>query len=141
MVTAMHRRGTAIVCLLGSLACATSAIAEERDVPIKQKFVVQLKEAIRTNDKAWLADHARFPLRYFGRTTKQIADKASFIRHYPALIGDKLRAGILAQDPERVFENYQGLMIGDGPINIWVRQRGDDGLSDVFDIITINDRE
>ncbi len=32
-------------------------------------------------------------------------------------------------------------MIGDGPINLWVRQRGDDGLSDVFDIITINDKE
>ncbi|WP_315832613.1 hypothetical protein [Bradyrhizobium prioriisuperbiae] len=63
------------------------------------------------------------------------------LKNYPALIGEKLRAQILAQDPEQVFENYQGMMIGDGPINIWVRERSDDGPGGTFDIITINDKE
>lgn len=141
MMTAIRDRAGAIACLLGVLALSNSARAEEREVPVKQKFVVRLQQAIRSNDKVWLADHVRYPLRYFGHSTKQIPGKASFLKHYPALIGEKLRAGILTQDPEQVFETYQGMMIGDGPINLWVRQRGDDGLSDVFDIITINDKE
>lgn len=141
MSAAIHRRAMTIVCLLAALACAGPVRADNSDVPLKQQFVIRLKEAVRSGDKVWLADHVRYPLRYIGRTAKQIPDKASFLRTYPVLIGEKLRAQILAQDPEQVFENYQGLMIGDGPINIWVRQRGDGGPGDSFDIITINDKE
>jgi hypothetical protein len=141
MPVAIHRRAMKVVCLLAALACADPACADNNDVPPKQQFVIRLKEAVRSGDKIWLADHALYPLRYIGRTTKQIPDRASFLKNYPALIGEKLRAQILAQDPAQVFENYQGMMIGDGPINIWVRERSDDGPGSTFDIITINDKE
>jgi len=48
-----------------------------------------------------------------------------------------LRAAVLAQDPADVFKNSQGLMIGDGYYNIWVRDAGD-GTTVNYQIITIN---
>ena len=37
------------------------------------------------------------------------------------LISDRLRAAVLAQEPDRVFKNWQGVMIGDGSNNMWAR--------------------
>jgi len=61
------------------------------------------------------------------------------VRH-PDFIGKKLRTAALAQDPENVFENWQGMMVGEGNYNIWVRNVGD-GLSERYELITINDVE
>jgi hypothetical protein len=97
------------------------SFAAETDLPEKQVIVVQLQQAVRANDKAWLAAHARYPLSYFGRGKRVIRGKAAFIRNYASLSGAKLRAAILAQDPANVFENWQGLMIGEGRYNVWVR--------------------
>jgi hypothetical protein len=47
---------------------------------------------------------------------------------------------VLAQDPENVFENWQGLMVGDGSYSIWVHNEGD-GLDERYFIVTINDKE
>jgi hypothetical protein len=139
-MTFVTRRGAKVAVCLLLLASTGFAQAEQRDIPIKQQFVIRLKEAIRANDKGWLADHTRYPLRYYGHATRLIRSKASFVKQYPKLIGDKLRAGILAQDPENVFENYQGMMLGNGGTNIWVQQPGD-GTGSVFEIVTINDKE
>ena len=65
------------------------------------------------------------------------ADKAAFLRNYALLFGAKLRAAILAQDPESVFENAQGLMIGEGRYNVWIRDTGD-GDAVRYQIIAIN---
>ncbi len=108
-------------------------------IPAKQRFVARLKEAVRADDKVWLAEHTRYPLRHFGRSPRVIRNKSAFLRAYPSMIGEKLRAGILAQDPAKVFENAQGLMLGEGPTNIWVRAVDDH--DDAFEIVTINDRE
>ena len=62
------------------------------------------------------------------------------MKNYKSVIGAKLRTSVLAQDPGNVFENWQGLMVGEGDHNIWVRNAGD-GLHEHYDIITINDSE
>jgi hypothetical protein len=120
-----------------AFAAVGRAAAEEPDIPQKQVFVTQLQHAVRTDDKAWLAAHTRFPLRSFGSRQPSISDRPSFIKHYAALIGPKLRAAVLAQDPANVFENWQGLMIGEGLYNIWIHNAGD-GLDERYQIITIN---
>jgi hypothetical protein len=100
-------------------------LAAEAEVPAKQAMVMQVQQAVRANNKAWLAAHARYPLNYFGSRKFVIRDKAAFVRSYPAVFGTTLRSAILAQDPESVFENWQGLMIGEGRYNAWIRDLGD----------------
>jgi hypothetical protein len=116
---------------------ATGSVTAESDVPQKQVFVTRLQEAVRANDKAWLAAHTRYPLRSFGSRQPRIRDQSSFIKHYASLINPGVRAAVLAQDPANVFENWQGLMIGEGLYNIWVRNAGD-RLNERYQIITIN---
>ncbi len=128
------------VCLAAGLALLLMAASRADDIPIKQTFVAALQQAVRANDKGWLADHTRYPLAYYGRRKIPIQNKASFVKNYSTIIGAKLRAAVLAQDPENVFENWQGLMVGDGSYNIWVRNAGD-GLNERYQIITINDQE
>ena len=119
------------------LAAAGRTAAAESDVPLKQAFVTQLQQAVRTNDKVWLAEHARYPLKSFGSRQPSIRNKQSFIKSYASLIGTKLRTAVLAQDPANVFENWQGLMIGGGSYNIWIRNAGG-GTNERYQIVTIN---
>jgi hypothetical protein len=128
-------------CLAAGLALLLMTAARTEDeIPKKQAFVVALQNAIRAGDKVWLAEHTRYPLRYYGHRKIAIKNKAAFLKNYPAIIGKKLRDFVLAQDPEKVFENWQGMMVGDGSNNIWVRNEGD-GLDERYFIITINDDE
>ncbi|WP_315832612.1 hypothetical protein [Bradyrhizobium prioriisuperbiae] len=61
MPAAIRHRAMTVVCLLAALAGACAARADNADAPPKQQFVIRLKEAVRTSDKIWLADHARYP--------------------------------------------------------------------------------
>ncbi|HEY5166862.1 MAG TPA: hypothetical protein VII80_03545 [Pseudolabrys sp.] len=122
----------------GLLLAATGwTAAAESHIPQKQIFVTQLQQALRANDKAWLAEHTRYPLRSYGSKQPSIRNKPAFINNYSSLISAKLRAAVLAKDPADVFENWQGLMIGEGSYNIWIRNSGD-GLNERYQIITIN---
>ncbi len=103
--------------------------------------MLALQHAIHTEDKAWLADHTRYPLRYNARSNISVRNKASFVRSYSAIIDEKLRAAVLAQDPKNIFENWQGIMVGEGNHNIWIRDAGSNGLDEHYELITINDVE
>ena len=106
----------------------------------KFAFVDELQKALRTDDHAWLADHIRYPLRHHGRMAVVIRSKSDFMRNYPALVSDKLRRAILAQQPQQIFENWQGVMVGDVAHNIWLREAGE-GESARYEIVAINDAE
>jgi hypothetical protein len=128
---------TLTVCLALIVFGLNDSFAAEAGLPEKQTIVTQLQQAVRADDKAWLAAHTRYPLSYFGRRKLIIRGKAAFIRSYALLFGAKLRAAILAQDPANVFENWQGLMVGEGRYNIWVRDTAD-GEPARYRIVTIN---
>lgn len=102
--------------------------------------ILALQAAIRTDDKDWLVAHLHFPVRYFGETKQSIRSKEWFLRHYDTIIGSKLKANLLAQDPEQYFKNYQGLMVGDGGRNIWFQDFGE-GNGFKCEIITINNSD
>ena len=123
-----------------ALASLATGPACAQDVPLKQTFVTQLQNAVRTNDSTWLAARLRYPVRYYGHRTMVIRSKTWFIKNYASVIGAKLRAAVLAQDPGNVFENWQGLMVGEGSFNIWIRNTGED-THERYEIITINDSE
>jgi hypothetical protein len=106
-------------------------------------FVIELQNAIRNDDKDWLADHLHLPVNYFGKTKEVIGSKDWFLKHYATVIGPELKANILKQDPETYFKNYQGVMVGDGGRNIWLDDFGDEGagIPARFEIITINNSD
>ena len=81
-------------CLAGALFLliairADAAHAEPTSNP-KSALVAELQAAIRTDDKAWLAGHLHFPVRYYGRKDELIRSKAWFNRHYAMVIGPEL---------------------------------------------------
>jgi hypothetical protein len=106
-------------------------------------FIAALQEAIRNDDKHWLADHLHLPVNYFGKTSHIIRSKSWFLEHYAAVIGPELKANVLKQDPNAYFKNYQGVMVGDGGRNIWLEDFGDEGagIPARFEIITINNSD
>lgn len=128
------------VCLATFLTLLVVLSSRADDIPLKQTFVIALQQAVRTGDKAWLADHMRYPLRYDGRSKISVRSKASFLKNYASIIGEKLRTAVLAQEPGNVFENWQGMMVGEGSYNIWIRNIGD-SLNERYELITINDVE
>jgi hypothetical protein len=133
-------RALFIACALLLSALATGTQAQNADVPTKQKFVAALQNAVRADDKNWLADHMSYPVNYFGKHKVVIRSRAAFISNYSSFLSPKLRASVLAQDPANVFENWQGVMIGGGNQNIWVTRVGD-AENAPYQIITINDAD
>ena len=106
-------------------------------------FIIELQNAIRNDDKDWLADHLHLPVNYFGKTKQVIDSKEWFLKHCTTVIGPELKANVLKQDPNSYFKNYQGVMVGDGGRNIWLDDFGDEGagVPARFGIITINNRD
>ena len=110
------------------------------DIDPKVDLVVELQTAIRAGDKDWFVAHLHYPVRYFGKQDHVIKSKAWFLDHYSTIIGSELKALILAQDPQKYFQNYQGVMVGEGSRNIWFDDFGEgDGIK--FEIITINNSD
>lgn len=129
-----------IAASLSLLLClfADNAHAQSEAAP-KFAFVRELQKAIRADDRTWLADHVQYPLRHHGRIATIIRNRSDFVRNYATIVSDRLRRAILAQEPEKTFENWQGMMVGDGSHNMWLRESGEgDNLR--YEIVTINDR-
>jgi hypothetical protein len=112
----------------------------EADIDPKVNFVTELQAAVRADDKAWFVAHLHYPVRYYGKQTHVIKSKAWFLDHYQLIIGPELKASILAQDPQKYFQNYQGVMVGEGSRNIWFDDFGE-GDGSKFEIITINNSD
>lgn len=140
MIASLLKLRPGLAMCLALIVLAPSAAASAQEIPRKQQFVADLQNALRANDKNWLAGHMRYPVRYHGRRALLIRNKSWLVNNYKSVIGAKLRMAVLAQDPGDVFENWQGLMVGAGSFNIWVRKAGD-GSDEHYEIITINDSE
>ncbi len=122
-----------------ALAIAGPARADPRDAPdARETFVMDLQKAIRASDAKWIAARLKYPARHgAGKAGGLIRSPVFFMKNYAWLVGPKLRAAILAQDPVDVFENWQGVMIGAGDANVWARLTGE-GDRTRYLIVTIN---
>jgi|HubBroStandDraft_3_1064219.scaffolds.fasta_scaffold226859_1 hypothetical protein len=128
-----------VLCLM-LFPAFTAHAGNAADQSSDRVFLLDLQKALRTHDKDWLAGHMHYPASYYGPNFIMIKNRASFDDHYPMLVGPKLRAIVLAQDPDRLFKDRHGIMIGSDP-NIWFYDFGS-GPEDVrYEIITINDTE
>jgi hypothetical protein len=143
MTAAMRGFGVrvSVVLLLIAVSAGTGSSQNrvaQAEAPAKATIVRDLQRAVRENDRAWLAARIRYPLRYHGRTVAVIRNRDDFLRAYGSFMSDRLRRAILIQDPDRVFENWQGMMVGDGTHNMWLRESGEGNVAR-YEIVTIND--
>jgi hypothetical protein len=134
----MHAIWQRLAASLLFVAIASGPACAQTDVPAKPAAVRELQRALRDHDRTWLAAHIHYPMRYYDRTVAVIRNRNDFLRNYDTIVSDRLRSTVLMQDPERVFENWQGLMVGDGSHNIWLRETGE-GAGVRYEIVTIND--
>jgi hypothetical protein len=105
---------------------------------MEEDFARDVQKAVSAGDAAWLADHARYPMNAFGKKKAMvIKNRKAFIASASKILGPKLKTAILAQDPENLFRNYQGVMIGQIQ-NIWFYNFSEGGEKNDFEIITIN---
>ena len=134
-----------VIAVIGLALFGTLAISAEDEAfqAPETAIILALQDAIRTDDKDWFVSHLHFPVRYFGKTKHIIRSKEWFLSHYATIIGPELKTNILAQDPEKYFKNYQGLMVGDGGRNIWFEEFGDPGadIPSSYEIITVNNSD
>jgi hypothetical protein len=134
--------------LIGLGACPVAAEENNgpnpNDGPYPETTLIhELQAAIRASDKDWFVSRMHYPVRYFGETKQIIRSKDWFLKHYDTVISLELKASILAQDPEHFFKNYEGLMVGDGGLNIWFEDFGGPGagIPTRYEIITINNTD
>jgi hypothetical protein len=71
-------------------------------------FVIELQNAIRNDDKDWLADHLHLPVNYFGKTKRGdqqqgLVPQALRDRHWPGAEGQHPEAG-----PRDVLQKLSG---------------------------------
>ncbi len=123
MGTLMWRAGLA--CLLLGGTCANQGVAQWAYADSSQaaaihQFVVQLQSAVRKNDAAAIARVVAFPLRVnsAGHRHRYVRSDAAFVRDYARLFNANVRSAVLAQDPDSVFQDWKGLMLGRG--HVWL---------------------
>jgi hypothetical protein len=117
----MKRLAGAVFAASFSCLLATAAWSEPREA-----FLARLQQAIRQNDLAWLGAHLDYPVTIRGKRRAVLKSKDAFAKFDPSLIGPRLRADILAEKSEDLSSNWQGMMIGSGQHNIWVRDASPD---------------
>jgi hypothetical protein len=102
-----------------------------------EDFARDVQKAVSAGNAGWLADHARYPVKIFGKQTLLIKTRKSFVANATRILGPKLKTAVRAQDPEKLFRNSQGVMIGQIQ-NIWFYNFSEGGEKNDFKIITIN---
>lgn len=78
-------------------------------------FLEELRSAVRRNDRVWLADRISYPLLVTldGRRV-EIRNKNEFLARYSEVVTCDVQLALERQDPDRLFKNWRGLMIGRG---------------------------
>ena len=115
-----------LLLLLASLAPApASAQSEPLDSATAshlRAFITELQRAVHQNDSLAVARLVSYPLRVNApRSIRWVRTRTQFIGRYSRIFTPVVRAAIAAQDPDSVFHNWQGFMIGDG--EVWFQDR------------------
>jgi hypothetical protein len=80
-------------------------------------FLDQLQRVVRDKDKAKLASLIEYPVRInVGSHHSEIASEKEFLRKYSSVLTPDMVREVLAQMPDCLFGNSQGVMIGRGVI-------------------------
>ena len=122
-----------------TLAIALGLAAFAAKAGPKERFLADLQQAVRDKDTAWFSSHIDYPMTVRGKNKLVIRSPSQVAKNGPdAFIGPKLRSDVLAQKPEDLFSNWQGMMIGSGDHNVWAHETTPDSDRPDYRIFSIN---
>ena len=103
--------------MAAALAAPRAAMAADIEGAAKagqsaSEFARAVQRAVQTRDYAWLAEHARFPLRVRGRQRLTVANAKTFIVLGRNILQPELVASVLAQNPDRLASRDADHVIG-----------------------------
>ena len=104
-----------------------------------EQFVANVKKAISKGDKIWLADNLFYPskVRVSEKLVLNIKSKNQFLLQFDKIFTVDFKSAINKTFSYNHFNNYQGVMIGDG--EIWINNAlNASEAKPMFQIITIN---
>ncbi|QHT62703.1 hypothetical protein GXP70_23800 [Paenibacillus lycopersici] len=92
----------------------TAGITDPREF---QKVFNAVKTAIAKGDKAEVANYILYPLRVNGASGSElIPTRREFVDQYDAIMTKPVRDAVANQSFDRLFINYQGVMVGNGEV-------------------------
>ena len=115
--------------------CESSTVDMQGEKTAKEAraFLVELKDAVRANDKQKVADMISYPVNFIrGGKRTRIRSKQLFLALYDRIFDEHIRKTILDQSAHCLFGNGNGEMIGNG--EVWFSEMGDGSVK----IYTIN---
>lgn len=104
-----------------------------------EQFVSDVKKAVSKGDKIWLAANLFYPLKV--RTSEKLnlnlKNKNQFLLQYDKIFTADFKSALSKTFSHNHFNNYQGVMIGDG--EIWINNAlNATEAKPMFQIITLN---
>ncbi len=141
-----------VAALLLGLLCRTVSA----DEPIEQRldglfgeherylaFFQELKDAVIRDDRKKVAGLVHYPLNVFvGRRRMVVRSSPELLKRYREVFNDNVVRAMKAQEPDTLFANWQGVMVGDG--QIWFsglcagKDRDTPCADKVIKVITVN---
>ena len=104
-----------------------------------EQFISDVKKAVLKGDKIWLADNLFYPLKISisEKLVLNLKNKNQFLLQYDKIFTADFKAVIGKTFSHNHFNNYQGVMIGDG--EIWINNSlNASEAKPIFQIIAIN---
>ncbi len=84
-----------------------------------KNFLASLQKNLKDNAINAIAAEVNYPLRMNGNgSTTMIKNNKDFVKNFTTIFTDNVRNAVLQQDPNKLFANYQGVMIGNG--QVWI---------------------
>jgi len=119
-----------------SPGCNTSTVADAWGPEFAaeaKNFFTELQNFVRVGDKKQFASLVKYPVHVYGENVAaEIANPSELLRRYPLIISADAREAILAQSPDCLLGNGQGVMAARG--RIWFQKQANGR----FKIITLN---
>lgn len=82
-------------------------------------YFAKLQKAVKGNKPAEVADLISYPMNLNKDNKKYVIySKNEFIKKYDRIFTSSVRENLLAQKVDKLFVNYQGIMVGDG--DLWM---------------------
>jgi len=104
-----------------------------------EQFVANVRKAISQGDKIWLAANLFYPLnvRVSEKLVLNLKSKNQFLLQYDKIFTTEFKSALSKTFSHNHFDNYQGVMIGDG--EIWINNAlNASEVKPQFQIIAIN---
>ncbi|WP_051261404.1 hypothetical protein [Desulfovibrio inopinatus] len=111
--------GVIVLCFCVQTAFAGQySVAGVDDDAVVKDFVLKLKGIVEKNDAAAFAQILSYPLtvRSDNGVVATVKNEKQAVQKYSVMVNAKVKQAVLSQDPDTLFANYQGIMIGDGEI-------------------------